>query len=77
MLLLCFTVVQIPERDSSDVAAIVGGVCGAVGFLIIVIIVIVVIWKSCCAYIRLIDKFIYVCVCVWGVSICMCVCVCV
>ena len=36
MLLPCFTVVQIPEDsagDSCDVAAIAGGVCGAVGFL--------------------------------------------
>ena len=67
MLLPCFTVVvQIHEGDSSDVAAIAGGVCGAVGFLIIVVIVIVVVWKKRCAYIRLIDKFIYVRVCVWG-----------
>ena len=57
MLLPCFTVVQIREDsagDSCDVAAIAGGVCGAVGFLVIVVIVIVVIWKRRCAYIRLI-----------------------
>ena len=56
MLLPCFTVVQIPEDsagDSCDVAAIAGGICGAVVFLVIVVIVIVVTWKRR-AYIRLI-----------------------
>ena len=79
MLFKCFTVVPIPEDcagDSSDVAAIAGSVCGAVGFLVVVIIVIVVIWKRRCAYIRLTDKFIYMCVDVRAcVRACVCVCV--